>query len=158
MLSVAAFLTARRASRLAHMQEYRRRLALAPYLRDAFTRTNMGKKERVYALSILVKNPSDSNNAVVTAELQLALGVASNQTLGIKISPADSQERQLAGLREEGLSFPLAINAHQTVAGWCIFIVKLELFKNSQIEGCSVLLTDTHGVAVSVGLPLIEER
>ncbi|QNO26382.1 hypothetical protein EEB18_016700 [Sphingopyxis sp. OPL5] len=101
---------------LAHDQERRRRPALVPDYLEGYYSTGETTSERTYHIRIAVRNTSDSANAVARIELGISYRLIDGTTVAARIPAAEIQ-------RENDFSVPRLIEAHETVAGWCRFVI-----------------------------------
>lgn len=146
--------TAARAFQLSNSQEERRRPQLVPYLADGYVRRRDRETGRVYAISLSVSNPTDSDNAVARVELQVRYTTQQHVQLTLKLPHDESLRAELNRPDLSTLTPPVRVNAHGTVAGWVFFGLTQAIIGDGVIEGYKVLLTDSHG-AVSQVAPII---
>ena len=113
---------AARALAISESQEKRRQPQLGIYLVNGYRR--LVPKRQLFGFLVSISNPTDINNSVSRAELQITYvtendlavvcRVQHNSALGEKVA---SESASAASI----LSLPLRIDAHQTASGWFLF-------------------------------------
>jgi hypothetical protein len=141
-----ARLFAARALSISEAQEQRRRPQLGIYQADGYRRHLPNRQ--LFGFLVSVSNPTDTNNSVVQAELQVTYPLDG----GIEAICRVPHNRGLAetgsGPSERAanvFSFPARIDAHQTVAGWLMFSIDHTLIKGRTIDSHRIILEDSHG-------------
>jgi hypothetical protein len=151
LLSVFSLYYSRASLELAKAQDRRRDpKLLAEFLAGDYV-TDAETGVRAYNVQLSISNPSDSDNAIARAEFRLTYRVNDDTDVTVRLQPSEHAEG-------EKLATPLRIGAHETVAGWCRFLVAPDIFTGVRIERYMVELTDTHGQAISVTPLLLSER
>jgi hypothetical protein len=146
-----------RTLRLAERQEARRLPRLRPYLAEGYRRTFQGERMRVYAFSISVGNPSEIDNALARAELQIGYLTENDVYMTVKVAE-DHFLAPLLGLDSRAvLRLPAGVGANQTVAGWLFFRVNEDVLREVRIDDYSLLLTDTNDAKATLDLGIVRE-
>jgi hypothetical protein len=148
---------AARALALTESQEKRRKPQLGVYLANGFRR--VVPKRQVFGFMVSVSNPTDINNSVARAELQLAYALKNGVSAICRIqhNPA------LGGTWGDGtsaaslLSLPLRIDAHQTVSGWLIFALEHDVIRDGTVDAHRLILEDTHGALTETDPIMVKE-
>jgi hypothetical protein len=143
--------------RLALAQESRRLPRLIPTLVHRYYQDGKDDRGRVYAFHVTVANPTDSNNAIATAELSITYLTADRVQLTMKLRANEPAAKSFVKDQEEALVVPTAVTAHNAVSGWLRFHVPAAMLANRDIEGYRLTLTDTHGEAANVVPILVQE-
>jgi len=145
-----------RAIALAERQEERRQPQLGIYLANGF-RWLVGERQ-VFGFLVSVTNPTDINNSVARAELQITYLVECGSTAICRINhnPGLAEETGKA-LSSVVLSLPLRIDAHQTASGWLLFSLQNDLIRNGTIDAHRIILEDTHGVSTITDPIMVRE-
>jgi hypothetical protein len=139
---------ASRALSINENQEQRRRPQLIIYVGDGYRRYLPDKQ--FFGFFVSVSNPSDINNSVVQAELQVTYVLDKE----IKAIYRASHRPALAEIVTDVtsgpaniLSLPIRIDAHQTVAGWLMFSVANDIVAGKTIDAHRIILEDSHGAS-----------
>jgi hypothetical protein len=137
---------AARALAITENQEKRRQPQLRIYLVNGYRR--LVAKRQLFGFLVSVSNPTDINNSVARAELQISYllendvktvyRIQHNSTLG-ENTASDSAPATL-------FSLPVRIDAHQTVSGWFLFALDNDVIRGT-IDAHRLILEDTHGVS-----------
>ncbi|MGE4218350.1 MAG: hypothetical protein AB7G39_02790 [Alphaproteobacteria bacterium] len=155
VVSLFSLLASRRATRLAEAQEERRKPKLSVYMQDRYYKNGANGTYRRYAFHLLLRNTSDSDNALAEINLHLSYSTPSGMQMTVKI-PADAGSHQDIG--SPLLDVPIRIDAHQASLGWCFFHVEKALLQNAKIERYAVSLVDSHGVEVVAEAIIVPEH
>jgi hypothetical protein len=144
--------------RATHRQEERRRPRLVPYYHDGFYRGDAGGKGRVYAFLIALSNRSDTNNTVAELELRITYTNAGGIQATLKIR-AESQKRFDLEPPDYYLAVPQRVDGHQSMLGWCHFIVTENTLKQlHRIERYVVAAIDGDGTDAAIEPILLSAR
>jgi hypothetical protein len=138
----------------------RRRLDRFPReSQDIFARTTAVGETRtakVYSFLLSVRNPSDSDNAIAQIEMRLRYLIDGATSITVKLpsvrmsDPPNSERARFAT--------PSRVAAHDTVSGWCDFIVKADILSGRVIDGYQVVLTDSHQAEATVDALVVSEK
>ncbi len=145
----------KRSLQLAERQDLHRRPNLFIYLADGYCKFK--EASRFLAFSISVSNPSDVDNSIALAELQIDYTLLSSVCMAVKIPLAGNLAAQFGRPGLTVLVPPVRIDAHQTVAGWVIFELKNSLVGESRIDSYTLLIRDSHGTTVKLEHAIIRE-
>lgn len=149
VLSIFSIYYARASLSLSKEQDRRRHPRLTSrFLQGYYTADTTGGA-RVYRIEISVNNQSDSDNALVQAELRLTYRLNDGTEMTARL-------RQMGG--DGQLRLPMRISAHEAVAGWCHFRVPSAIVTGNMIDQYVVELTDTHDQMASVTPLILSER
>ena len=143
--------------RLTLAQESRRLPGLILTLVHGYYENCKDDHGRVYAFHVMVKNPTDSNNAIAGAELAITYLVADRVQMKMKLRANEPAAKSFVKDQEELLSIPTAISAHNAISGWLRFHVPTAMLNNRYVEGYSLTLTDPHGETADVVPILVQE-
>jgi hypothetical protein len=136
---------AARALAIGESQEQRRHPHLGIYLSNGYRRYL--PKRQLFGFLVSVSNPTDINNSVALAELQVTYVLDGNIKAVCRIPhrPEIAEGAEAKGATV--FSLPARIDAHQTVAGWFLFAVDHELIGGRTIDSHKIILEDSHGVS-----------
>jgi hypothetical protein len=155
IVALRSFGVASRALRLSEKQEQRKQPRLVPRLLDSHFE-NLTEGGRVYSFSLSVGNPTDSDNAIAQIEMHLRYLIDGDVSMTVKLPPsvgicarANDHPRLIT---------PSRIAAHDTVSGWCDFVVKPGILSGRTIDGYQIVLTDSHQAERSVDALVVSER
>lgn len=143
--------------RLVLAQEERRFPCLLPTLVHGYYRDGEASRGRIYAFRLTVANPTDSNNAIATAELSITYLTLDRLQMTMKLQANEPAAKSFMKDQEEVLAIPSAISAHNAVSGWLRFHVPTAMLTNRDIEGYRLTLTDPHGEMASIVPLLVQE-
>jgi hypothetical protein len=138
-------------------QERRRLPRLIPSLVHGYYQDSADDRGRFYAFHITVTNPTDSNNAIATAELSIAYVTADRVQMAMKLRAHEPAAKSFVKDQEEVLEIPTAITAHNAVSGWLRFHVPAAMLANRDIESYRLTLTDAHGETADIVPILVQE-
>lgn len=148
--------TARQALKLAMQQEARRQPRIVPYLADGFVARS--ESRRIYALSLSLSNPTDSDNSLAMIELQVRYRTPEGIVITARVPHLPSLGSILPAEGEpEVLVPPTAVGAHKTTAGWVLFEVSQALLGDSEIDEYRVILTDSHSATAELEPCILRE-
>ena len=153
-----ARLLATRALSISERQEGRRFPRLEIYLVDGYRR-HLSRNLLFYFL-VSVRNPTDTDNSVAQAELQVTYALDCNIEATRRISHNPDLTETVSGSNIQPanlFSLPARIDAHQTVAGWLVFSIDHESIKGRMIDSHRIILEDSHGISVETEPILVRE-
>ncbi len=143
--------------RLTLAQEKRRLPHLIPTLVHGYFQDSDDNSGRVYAFRVTVANPTDSNNAIATADLSITYQTADRVQLTMKLRANEPAAKSFMKDQEEALVVPTAISAHNAVSGWLRFHVPAAMLANRDIDSYRLTLTDPHGETADIIPILVQE-
>jgi hypothetical protein len=163
-ISVAAFLVscfsvylswrsgknAARALAISESQEKRRQPQLGIYLANGYRL--LAPKRQIFAFLVSVSNPTDINNSIVRAELQITYLLEKDLEAVCRIShsPTLAEDTSRDAMPAATVfSLPTRIDAHQTASGWFLFALDDDVIGNRTIDSHRLILEDTHGISTS---------
>jgi hypothetical protein len=139
---------ATRALAISEIQEQRRHPHLSIYLSTGYRRYL--PKRQLFSFFVSVSNPTDINNSISQAELQVTYVLDGDITAVCRIPHKPEIAERVNTTEASGaavFSLPARIDAHQTVAGWLLFAVDNELISGRTIDSHKIILEDSHGVS-----------
>jgi hypothetical protein len=145
-----------RALRLSEKQEQRKQPRLVPMLLDSHFE-NMTEGGRVYSFSLSIGNPTDSDNAIARIEMHLHYLIDGDASMTVKLPPSSVGICDSANDLSR-LTTPSRIAAHDTISGWCDFVVKPGILSGRTIDGYQIVLTDSHQANTSVDAFVVSEK
>jgi hypothetical protein len=171
-MSVAAFLVAawsawnslrsrrlaERALSISENQEQRRQPRLGIYMAEGYRRYL--KDKQLFGFLVSVSNPTDINNALVQAELQVTYFLDDEIKAVCRVPHTSALAEIAAGaatLPANVFSLPSRIDAHQTVAGWLVFSLSNNLISGKTIDAHRIILEDSHGAPTETEPVLIRD-
>ena len=141
---------ARRALAISENQEKRRQPQLGIYLANGYRqRTANGQ---LFGFLVSVTNPTDINNSVARAELQITYLLEKDvkTTCRLQHNPAVGESATRNAVQAATIfSLPMRIDAHQTVSGWFLFALDNQVIGKGSVDSHRLILEDTHGVSTS---------
>jgi hypothetical protein len=143
--------------RLVLAQERRRLPRLIPAFVDGYYRASEDDRGRLYAFHVTLTNPTDSDNAIATAELSITYQTADRVQMTMKLRANEPAAKSFVRDQVEALAVPMAVSAHGAVAGWLRFHVPAAMLANRDIEAYRLTFTDTHGETANVVPILVRE-
>jgi hypothetical protein len=137
---------AARALAISENQEKRRHPQLGIYLVKGYRR--LVPKRQLFGFLVSVSNPTDINNSVARAELQITYMMENDESAICRIQhDAALGEKVGDSTPASVLALPLRIDAHQTVSGWLLFALDNDAIRKRTIDAHRLILEDTHGVS-----------
>jgi hypothetical protein len=149
---------AARALFISESQEQRRKPQLGIYMADGYRRYLPDKQ--LFGFLVSVTNPTDINNSIAQAELQLTYVLDKDIKAVCRIShnPALAEITDNANGRPANVfSMPARIDAHQTVAGWFVFSLGNEVIAGRTIDAHRIILEDSHGASTETEPVLVRD-
>ncbi len=104
-------------------------------------------EEQVFGFRVSVSNPTDINNAIARAELQINYILSSSTKITFRLQHDEKAPGQ--EMIESVLSVPTKIDAHQTVAGWLTFVLDPARVGKGTVDSHDILLEDSHGITTT---------
>jgi hypothetical protein len=146
VISLASLSFSRRAIQLSERQEKRKQPLLVLELDDSYFEVLQGGR-RIYSFHLSVKNPSDSDNAIARVDMHLRYVLDSGISITAKLPAVELGDK--ADTRK-CLVAPLRVSAHDTVLGWCDFIVEPGVLNGHQIEAYQIVVSDSQDAAATI--------
>jgi len=134
---------------ISQRQEERRSPQLSIYFVNGYRR--LVKSRQTFGFLISVSNPTDINNSVARAELQVGCVFEHGVEALLRIQHAPQFGRDFVNEDTESTVFqlPLRIDAHQTLSGWFIFSLENSAIGTGTIDTHTLILEDTHGTVTT---------
>jgi hypothetical protein len=149
---------AARALFISENQEQRRQPQLGIYMADGYRRYLPDKQ--IFGFFVSVSNPTDINNSVAQAELQVTY-VLDKDIKGIcriPHTPALAELSPDATTHSANVfSVPVRIDAHQTVAGWLVFSVSNNVIAGRTVDAHRIIVEDSHGAFTQTEPVVVKE-
>lgn len=145
LFSGRSMLNSSQALRLAKSQDARRTPKITIYLTDALRRFE--GPLQVFSFHVRISNPSDSNNAVARAELQVSYVLSNECSILLKLQ--HNLTYAVRSTNGKALQLPLKIEAHQTVAGWLNFALDSAVVGKGTVDSHNIILEDSHGITTT---------
>jgi hypothetical protein len=145
--------SARASLRLAQQQEERRHHELNLYLSDAVSRRS--SSGRMLSCVVLIANPADSPNTVVSTDLHLHLLKEEGTVIIVKVPPVRGS-RSAKGI-EKALALPAQIGARSAVSGRIDFELRDAVLGQNRVDQYQLLIRDTEGRAQTLDIPVFRE-
>jgi hypothetical protein len=157
IVSTFGFATSRKALRISQKQEQRKNPLLVPSLLNGYVQFRKNK-ERVYGFLLSVSNPSDSNNAIARIDLHLTYLSPRHDRLTVQVPSSTARDDSFSRLSEfTMIAPPMELDAHHTIAGWCVFRVPEAALSRGVVESTVIVLVDSHGLKASLEPVLVQE-
>jgi hypothetical protein len=144
IVSIGSVVFALLAYRLALRQDSRRNPALTITDITGYVSYEGG---RDIAISAVVANQSDSDNAIARVELRVALS-RTNADWPVRL-PLNPSIECFRTLHANVLTVPTRLQAHDTVSGWLFFHLEERVLGDARVESYIVEITDSHGVVTT---------
>lgn len=141
---------ARRALAISESQEKRRQPQLGIYLANGYRQH--APNGQLFCFSVSVTNPTDINNSIARAELQINYLLENDvkTTCRLQHNPAVGEVASRNAVEAATIfSLPMRIDAHQTVSGWFLFALDNQVIGKGSVDTHRLILEDTHGVSTS---------
>jgi hypothetical protein len=138
---------ATRALAISEGQEERRHPQLGIYLFKGYRRSVA--KGQLFGFLVSVSNPTDINNSVAKAELQVTYVLEGDINAVCRIPHNPDLGETENGPQTRGatvFSLPARIDAHQTLSGWLLFALDSVLIGGKTIDSHRIILEDSHGI------------
>jgi hypothetical protein len=158
LLSWRSAKRADRALAISEGQEERRKPRLCIYLIRGYRRR--APRRQLFGFLVSVSNPTDTNNSIARAELQITYLLENEVKAACRIQHAgslveDASDNIAAAFH--AFSLPERIDAHQTLSGWFVFGLDDSVIGDGTVEGHSLILEDTHGISADSGPLMVRE-
>ena len=148
---------AARALAISESQEKRRQPQFGIYLVKGYRR--LVPKRQLFGFLVTVSNPTDINNSIARAELQITYLLEKDVKAICRIqhTPTLGENTVSEGTSATLLSLPMRIDAHQTVSGWFLFGLDNDVIRDGTIDAHTLILEDTHGVSTTTDPIMVRE-
>ena len=140
--------TARRALAISEGQEKRRQPQLGIYLANGYRQ--LISNGQLFAFLVSVTNPTDINNSIARAELQITYLLEKDVKTICRLQHNPAVGESASGVLREAptiFSLPMRIDAHQTVSGWFLFALDNQVIGKGSVDSHRLIVEDTHGVS-----------
>jgi hypothetical protein len=137
-----------RALSISESQEQRRRPKFGIYMTDGYRRYLSDKQLFVFLVS--VSNPTDINNSISKAELQIMYFLDVDIKAAYRIAHSSELAETMAtevGYTASALLMPTRVDAHQTVAGLLMFCINNDVIAGRTIDSHRIIVEDSHGIS-----------
>lgn len=152
VVAVGSAIYAALAYRLAMRQDKRKNPALTFIDVNGYVSYENG---RDIAISAVIANQSDSDNAITRAELRVVLSRADAEwSVRLVFDPNVLSFRSLKG---NALVIPTRMQAHDTVAGWLFFHMAESVLGDARVERYIVEITDSHSMMKTFEPSLLQD-
>ena len=138
-------------------QEKRRRLELDASLVHCFYKKDKKSGDRIYAFQLIVRNPSDANNAISEADLSITYVTKDRIQMTVRISANKKITSSFVQGNVHLISIPTQISARDTISGWLQFKVSNIILEETKIDSYRIKLRDTANRTTEVVPILIRE-
>jgi hypothetical protein len=98
-----------------------------------------------------------SDNAIAQIEMHLRYRIDDSASITVKLSPSVHTRPRANSIRPR-LIAPSRVAAHDTISGWCDFIVKPDIIGGHTIDGYQIVLTDSHQGEAAVEPLVVSEK
>jgi hypothetical protein len=148
---------AARALAITENQEKRRQPQLSLYLFKGYRR--LLPTGQIFGFLVSVSNPTDINNSMARAELQVTYLLENEVKVVCRIqhNPTFGENTPSNGMSSTVFSLPVRIDAHQTVLGWLLFGLDDNVIRKGTVDAHSLVLEDTHGTLTSTDPIMVRE-
>jgi len=108
-------------------------------------------EQQVFAFHVAVSNPTDINNSIARAELQIAYVLEGDVEVICRVpNQPELHQHQLPNAElADAVLLPARIDAHQTLLGLLFFAVSDGVIGRGTIDSHKLILEDTHGVTTA---------
>ena len=113
--------------------------------------------DRFYEFQLMVRNPSDGNNAISEADLKITYITKERIAMTAKIRANETNSPSFVYGETNFLEVPKSISARDTIAGWLRFHIPKLIFSENEIESHEILIRDTNGHTTSIVPVLVQE-
>ncbi len=141
--------------KLALKQEERKMPSLGCSLIHGLQKT--GETGRSFSIHVMIRNPSDINNAVANAELVVEYLTEKRILMTVKLQSVREMPDEFVRGQGDSIKIPARIGSHEAISGWLHFFAPNELLKGLAIESYSLVLTDTHDEKTAISPNLMQE-
>jgi len=146
-----------RALEIAESQEKHRQPQLRVYLVNGYRR--LVPKRQLFGFLVSVSNPTDINNSIARAELQIMYFLENdvNAVCRVQHDPTLGDSAGSDGAPATVFALPVHIDAHQTASGWFLFALDDDVIRAGTVDSHSLILEDTHGVSTKTNPIMVRE-
>jgi len=148
IVSFFSFRNSARALAITEHQEQRRSPRLQIYFVNGYRR--LLSKRQLFGFLVSVSNPTDINNSVARAELQITCLLRDGAETFLRIQHNTEVAEGLENQKNDAahvFSLPARIDAHQTLSGWLLFVLDSDTIGDGTVDGHRLILEDTHGLS-----------
>jgi hypothetical protein len=110
---------------------------------------------QLFGFQVSIKNPTDINNCVARAELEVNFALETKTTMILRIQ--HDSDLKVAIKSDSSLVLPLRIEAHQTVSGLLLFAIDNAVGGTGTVDSHCLLLEDTHGLSMKSEPIIVKE-
>lgn len=138
---------ATRALAISERQEERRQPRLGIYLTNGYRRYLLDKQ--LFGFLVSVSNPTDINNSIAQAELQITYVLERNIKAVSRLAHNPQLAEAVNGSQSKAaniFALPARVDAHQTTAGWLLFALDNAQIGERSIDSHRIILEDSHGI------------
>jgi hypothetical protein len=149
---------AARALAISESQEQRRQPRLGTYLVRGYRRREANGQ--LFGFLVSITNPTDSNNSIARAELQITYLLEHDVSVVGRIPHVEALGKDsLSDTTEVAniLSLPARLDAHQTLSGWFLFALEDRVIGKGTIDSHKLILEDAHGISTDTGPIIVRE-
>lgn len=149
--------TASRALAISEAQEERRKPQLGIYLANGFRR--LLPERQVFGFLVTVSNPSDIDNSIARAELQISYSLSGEVRATRRIQHDSTLEQRTSGSRSRTsvFSLPIDVDAHKSASGLLLFSLNNDAIRERTVDSHRLILEDTHGVLTTTEPIMVRE-
>ena len=147
--------TAKKSLDLSNQQETRRRPHFVPYMAEGYSRRTPDR--RLYAVSLSLSNPTDSDNSIAKIELQVRYRTRDRIVMTIRLPHDETLHEGFGRPNIQTFTVPFRVAAHDTTAGWVLFALPLSVIQDAEVDEYSVFLFDAHGIRAEIEPGILRE-
>lgn len=144
-MSAKSMWNSSQALKLSRTQEARKSPFLKVYMAEGIRR--LDGEAQVFGFRISVSNPTDTNNAIARAELQVNYILNSSTKITFRLQ--HDEKAFVQEMIDPIIAIPTKIDAHQTVAGWLTFVLDPARIGKGTVDSHDILLEDSHGITTA---------
>jgi len=148
IVSFFSFCNSTRALAISERQEKRHSPRLQIYFANGYRR--LVSERQLFGFLVSVSNPTDINNSIARAELQITLLLRGGAKTFLRINHNPEVAQSMENSKESAahvFSLPARIDAHQTLSGWLLFVLENEMIGEATVDGHRLIVEDTHGLS-----------
>jgi len=139
-------------------QEARRQPRIVPFLVQSFYQNKNPSGDRHFAFQIRVSNPSDSANAIASAELLVTYLTTDHTRMTLVLLGNDPKADFFVEGENRNLPVPIEIGANDTIEGWILFYLPSEMLVARSLDSYELRMTDTHGNTARLKPSIVAEQ
>ncbi|HDH26346.1 MAG TPA: hypothetical protein ENH00_09160 [Actinobacteria bacterium] len=141
--------------RIAREQERRREPRLDIYVVESYAYRPQGGASRTLLIQLLVRNPTDSENAIAMLEMRVTYVMPNRSEFHLRLPHNAALTSAVAPARP--FEIPTQVPAHGAVQGWALLELPDAVAPSGEIAVYEVLLTDSHGIPSTQSVSLLPE-